>query len=173
MSDERLKRSTADDVRQSRASEDRAATDDRKKDDGERLNRFLDALQESHLPKLPEIPGYHLFWGTTTSQTDTIQNRLRAGYELVTKEDVKGFEAPTLSSGTFEGYVGVNEMVALKLPQEVFQAAMNKFHHRDPLAHEGRLNAVLDVIRENARQRGIPIRDYNGITEEEFEGRGR
>ena len=74
--DERLKREL-DDGRRPRAAQDRHVTEDRQMSDDERLEMFRMNLYNDHLPNIPDIPGYHVCWLTTTNKSDTIQQRTR------------------------------------------------------------------------------------------------
>jgi hypothetical protein len=116
--------------------------------DTERLEMFRLAMFQNQLPSLPPIPGYHLCWLTTANPRDSIQGRLRLGYELLKPEEVPGWESNVLTSGTFQGCIGINEMVAAKLPIRLYELYMTEAHHNQPLAEEGRLRSALDVVRE-------------------------
>jgi len=75
---------------------------------------------------------------------------VRLGYEPVKSEDIPGWEHATLKGGEWAGCVGVNEMIAFKLPMHLYEAYMREAHHSQPLAEEQKLSAVIDVIREEA-----------------------
>lgn len=164
MSDERLKKPTGAE-RQSRGLDDRAHTQNREHTDPMRLQRLLDTFSQAHLNTLPPIPGYHVMWATTTNPRDTIQMRLQAGYELVTKEDLPPGYADNLSikGGDFSGAIGTNEMIALKLPSDLYEAAMKHFHHDLPASEDEKLRAVYDVIREMAAKNRLPIQEGDGF----------
>ena len=82
MNDERLKK-TADVSRQSRAATDRAVTENRLISDDDRVEMFRSQFFQDALPDLPKIPGYHTCWLTTTNPRDSIQMRIRLGYEPI------------------------------------------------------------------------------------------
>jgi len=44
----------------------------------------------------------------------------RAGYEPIKPEDVPGWEYATLKTGDWAGFIGVNEMLAFKLPMDLY-----------------------------------------------------
>jgi hypothetical protein len=159
MSDDRLKKAQGED-KASRAMHDRAVTENRQLTEDDRVDEFLGSVHQTHLPNLPKIPGWHVCWLTTTNNRDTVEMRRRAGYELVTPEDVPGWSFATLKSGEYAGYIGVNEMVAAKIPFRLYERIMKRWHHEDPMSEEGRLHSVLDVIRDDAAKRGI--RTYAG-----------
>mgnify|MGYP003704959851 CR=1 FL=1 len=115
MTDERLKKSAGSN-RTNRAEVDRQATENREVSETERLEMFRQQLFQSALPDLPKIPGYHTVWLTTTNPRDSIQGRIRLGYEPVKPEDVPGWEYATIKTGDWQGFIGVNEMLAFKLP---------------------------------------------------------
>lgn len=120
--------------------------------DMERIAAFRQAIFTSALPPIPAMEGYHICWLTTTNPRDSIANRLRLGYELLTTEMVPGFEHSTLKDGPFAGCIGVEEMVAARLPMNLYLAYMHEAHHAAPLAEEERLRAVTEVIAEQAKR---------------------
>lgn len=158
MADERIKKSPGDDKAE-RAMEDRAVTENRELSDADRLELFRSTLNQSHLPNLPPIPGYHVCWLTTTNPRDSIQRRLMLGYELIQSKDVPGFELTSVKSGDFTGYIGVNEMVAAKLPESLYRLYMTESHHVAPNKEEERMNATVDTIREEAAKRNLKVKE--------------
>ena len=138
--DERVRRSPGT-SRHSRESEDVG----RVKDDGlvankaERRQLFKDEWTQEALPTPPAIDGYHLCWLSTTNQWDPIQRRVRIGYEPVKVTEVPGFEHLKIHSGEHSGCVAINEMVLFKIPLEIYQAAMRRFHHDEPLSEEQKI----------------------------------
>ncbi len=138
-------------VRKSRSASNRHdANTARVLSDEERLDEFRKSFFQSVLPDLPPIPGFHVCWLTTTNPRDSIPGRIRLGYEPVKKEDVPGWEMATLKTGDWQGCIGVNEMIAFKLPMNLYEAYMREAHHTQPLYEEEKLSSVLDVIREEA-----------------------
>ena len=91
------------------------------------------------LPEPPKEPGWHYCWLSTTSSTDPIYRRIQRGYELVRSEHLKGWNQLRVSQGEYEGFVGCNEMILSRIPEELYQEAMRYFHHELPLAEEGRI----------------------------------
>ena len=148
--DERLKKS-AGEGRRNRAMEDRAVTEDRTLSNDERVAMFRQQFFQSALPDLPKIPGWHLCWLTTTNPRDSIQTRIRLGYEPVKPEDVPGWEYATIKTGDWAGFIGVNEMLAFKLPQELYERFMEEAHHNAPLREEEKLADTARFLEENAR----------------------
>lgn len=118
--------------------------------DDERIAAFRQSVFSSALPDLPKIPGFHLCWLTTTNPRDSIAMRERLGYELLKLEEVPGFEHSAIKDGPYSGYIGVNEMVASKIPQRLYLAYMQEAHHNAPKAEEERLRTVTEVIAEQA-----------------------
>jgi hypothetical protein len=153
MTDSRIKREP-EDVRQSRAMDDRAVTESRVLTDDDRLDAFRQSFVQAALPDLPKIPGYHVCWLTTTNPRDSIANRIRIGYTPVTPEDVPGFEYATLKTGEYAGLIGVNEMLAFKLPAPLYQRYMEEWHHSAPSREE---SGVTDMsrFREEVASRGL------------------
>lgn len=150
MSDERLKKSAAE-GRDNRAMQDRAVTENRQISDDERVEMFRQQFFQSSLPDLPKIPGWHMCWLTTTNPRDSIQTRIRLGYEPVKPEDVPGWEYATLKTGDWAGFIGVNEMLAFKLPMSLYEKYMCEAHHNAPLREEEKLTDVTDMLEAQAR----------------------
>lgn len=140
-----------------RDDSDRAFDDrehqERELSDDERLELFRMALFQNQLPTLPPIPGYHPCWLTTQNPRDSIQGRIQLGYSLIRSSELPGWEHAELQEGRYQGYIGVNEMVAAKLPLRLYEMYMTEAHHNQPLAEEGKLTATLDAIRAQAKGR--------------------
>ena len=147
-------RSATADNRTSRAMQDREVTEDRSLSDDERVEMFRQQFFQSALPDLPKIPGYHTCWLTTTNPRDTVQTRIRLGYELIRNEDIPGWDYVSIKTGDYVGCVGVNEMVAAKLPLELYHRFMKEAHHNEPLAQEEMLRNNLEQLREDAAKYG-------------------
>lgn len=163
MSDQRVKKSE-DPGRESRGMQDRPATQNRTISDSDRLDMFRQSLFQSALPDLPEIPGYHVCWLTTTNPRDSIHSRRSLGYEPVLPEEVPGWDYASLKTGEYAGMIGVNEMVAFKLPMRLYEMYMKEAHHERPLAEEGKLADTADFIRAEARRRGSDVIEGDGIS---------
>jgi hypothetical protein len=93
---------------------------------------------------------------------------LQAGYQIVTAEDVPGFESLSTKTGEYAGAIGVNEMIALKCPDDLYRAMMKHFHHDLPREEEQRRDAILDVVREQAAARGLKVLEGEAVAEPEF-----
>jgi hypothetical protein len=150
MTDERLKKS-AGEGRENRAMEDRAVTENREISDEQRVEMFRQQFFQSSLPDLPTIPGWHMCWLTTTNPRDSIQTRIRLGYEPVKPEDVPGWEYATLKTGDWNGFIGVNEMLAFKLPISLYDKYMREAHHDAPMREEEKLTDTADFLENQAR----------------------
>jgi hypothetical protein len=151
--DDRLKKELGV-SRQSRAAEDRSITENREMTDDERLEMFRMNLYNDHLPNIPDIPGYHVCWLTTTNKSDTIQQRSRLGYELIRAEDVPGMELVTQKTGEYAGCIAVNEMLAAKLPLSLYYRYMQEAHHDAPMREENKLEETAQMMREQAERSG-------------------
>ena len=150
MSDERLKKS-ASDIRENRAATDRPAVENRELSDDQRVEMFRQQFFQSALPDLPKLPGWHMCWLTTTNPRDSIQTRIRLGYEPVKPEDVPGWEYATLKTGDWAGFIGVNEMLAFKLPLSLYEKYMQEAHHDAPLREEEKLTETAEFLEQQAR----------------------
>ena len=148
--DERLKKHSAD--RDSREVTERTVTENREVNEDERVEMFRQQFFQSALPDLPKIPGWHTCWLTTTNPRDSIQSRTRLGYEPVKPSDVPGWEYATLKSGEHQGLIGVNEMLAFKLPMSLYERFMKEVHHDAPLREEGKLKETADFLADQAER---------------------
>lgn len=164
MSDERLKKS-AGEGRESRAMNDRAVTENRVISDDERVEMFRQQFFQSALPDLPKIDGWHLCWLTTTNPRDSIQMRMRLGYEPVKPEDVPGWEYAAVKSGEWTGFIGVNEMLAFKLPQSLYEKFMKEAHHDAPMREEEKLTDTTEFLEQQARAGKSRIDVGDGLQE--------
>lgn len=150
MSDERLKKSAGDN-RTAREMVDRTKTENRELSDDERVEMFRQQFFQSSLPDLPKIPGWHTCWLTTTNPRDSIQMRIRLGYQPIKPEDVPGWEYATIKTGEWNGFVGVNEMLAFKLPMSLYEKYMKEAHHDAPLREEDKLTDTAEFLEQQAR----------------------
>lgn len=162
--DQRLKREL-DDGRRPRAAQDRHVTEDRQMSDDERLEMFRMNLYNDHLPNIPDIPGYHVCWLTTTNKSDTIQQRMRLGYELIRAEDVPGMDLVTQKTGEYAGCIAVNEMLAAKLPLSLYYRYMQEAHHDAPLREEEKLEETAQLMRDQAERAGGRLLESDGMRE--------
>ena len=148
-----LKRARSEgESRKSRAGEDRAITTNREITDTERVDLLRRSFFQSSLPDLPKIPGYHSFWATTTNPRDPIHGRLRLGYEFIKPDEIPGFEALSLKTGEYSGCIGVNEMIAMKLPLHLYEMYMRENHHDAPFREQESIYNEAMAANEQALQ---------------------
>lgn len=159
--DERLKKSA--DNRENRAMADRAVTEDREISDQERVEMFLQQFFQSALPDLPKLNGWHTCWLTTTNPRDSIQTRLRLGYQPIKPEDVPGWEYATVKTGEWNGFIGVNEMLAFKLPLSLYEKFMQEAHHDAPNREEEKLTDTAEFMEQQARASGSKLYEGDGM----------
>jgi hypothetical protein len=139
-------------ARRSRRSDRFREEDSRLLDDQERLTEFRKSLYQSILPNLPKIKGYHVIWLTTNNPADSIQARMRLGYEPIKPDEVPGFESLAIKNAQLGmNLISVNEMVAFKLPLGLYQMYMREAHHDQPLLEEQKLTDAIDAVTEQAR----------------------
>lgn len=162
--DGRLKKS-GDTAREDRQLQDRAATEKRELSDDDRLEMFRAQFFNAALPDLPQIDGYHVCWLTTSNPRDSIVGRLRLGYELIKASDIPGYETISVKTGEYVGCVGVNEMVAAKLPNSLYQRYMNEAHHAAPAREDEKLAETARTIRQQAQQLGADVAVGEGLEE--------
>lgn len=133
-----------------RTMQDRAVTENREITEDDRVQMFRQQFFQSSLPDLPKIPGWHTCWLTTTNPRDSIQMRIRLGYEPVKPEDVPGWEYATLKTGDWAGLIGVNEMLAFKLPLSLYEKYMREAHHDAPMYEEEKLLDTAQFLEQQA-----------------------
>ncbi len=152
--DSRLKRGS-EDSRAGRGSKDRVIKKSRHLADSKRLDMFRQQFFQSALPDLPKIRGYHVCWLTTTNPRDPIHQRMRLGYTPIKSSEVPGYDSMKIASGDHAGCIGVNEMVAFKLPLHLYSAYMREVHHDAPLEEERKLRVAIDLANESLAQQGL------------------
>lgn len=171
MSDERLKKSV--DNRESRAMADRAVTENRELTDEARVEMFRQQFFQSALPDLPSIPGWHTCWLTTTNPRDSIHVRLRLGYQPIKPEEIPGWEYTSVKTGEWAGYIGVNEMLAFKLPISLYEKYMQEAHQDAPMREEGKLQDSVEAMKAQAQRAGGQLLVGDGMSEVGTERQGR
>lgn len=148
MTDARLSKQTVS-RRPSRAAQNRAVTENRQSTDADRLQLFRMAHAQAALPDLPPIPGYHVCWLTSTNSKDSLAFRRRLGYEPIKPEELIGFgEFAVGQGGTVDGLVHVQEMVAFKLPLDVYNQYMQENHHYAPAREDEKLTDSAQQAKE-------------------------
>lgn len=155
-------------VTDDRHMEDREVTEDRVLTDEDRVDEFRQQFFQSALPDLPMIPGYHVCWLTTENPRDPIHARVRLGYEPIRESDIPGWNHSSLKTGEWAGCIGINEMVAFKLPIHLYEAYMRINHHEQPLEEEEKLNAARRRIQEevtNASRGAAELEIEEGMAE--------
>lgn len=163
-SDERLKKLAGDD-RTNRAMEDRAVVERRDLSDDDRIRLFQQQLFNAALPDLPPIPGYRTIWLTTTNPNDPIHRRMMLGYEPVKAEDIPGWDHVSVKTGEWAGCIGVNEMIAFKLPERLWHAFMRENHHDAPNREGAKVTDQLDSLKAAAAAKGAAVREALGVRE--------
>lgn len=156
--------------RESRAAadrpvQDRAVTERREVTEDDRLEMFRNALFNDALPDLPPITGFHTCWLTTTNPRDPIHRRMQLGYEPIKPEEIPGMEYASLKTGDWAGMIGVNEMLAFKLPLSLYNRFMQEAHHDAPGREEQKLADTADTIREQAERSGARVEIGDGLAE--------
>jgi hypothetical protein len=171
--DSRLAKAPDDDIvgqrdrvttrRDDRRTEDRGVTESRELSEDDRLEMFRNQLFNDALPDLPATPGWHMCWLTTTNPRDPIHRRMQLGYEALRPDEVPGMEYASLKTGEYVGMVGINEMLAFKLPMSLYLRYMQEAHHDAPAREEDKLADTADLIREQAERSGSSIQEDEGI----------
>ena len=148
-----------------RRSQERQVTESREMSEDDRLEMFRNQLFNDALPELPELPGFHMCWLTTTNTRDPIFRRMQLGYEPVKPEEIPGMAHASIKTGEYAGMVGINEMIAFKLPMSLYQRFMQEAHHDAPLREEEKLAEVADSIRANAERAGGKVYEDDGMAD--------
>lgn len=164
--DSRFKKSLNAGGRETRASEDasRAAPEEKFISAQERRKMLSDEWTQSALPKLPEMPGWHLCWLSTTNSYDSIDKRIRLGYVPVKTEEIPGFENYRVKAGEHAGFIACNEMLLFKIPMEVYQDIMLHMHHEKPMEESEKIRVQLEDLQG--------ARDSSGRSLGRVEGEG-
>jgi hypothetical protein len=164
--DSRLKKSLNAGGRETRASEDanRAAPEEKFISTQERRKMFSDEWTQSALPKLPELPGWHLCWLSTTNSYDSIDKRVRLGYVPVKTDEMPGFENYRVKAGEHVGFIACNEMLLYKIPMDLYQDIMLHMHHDRPLEEAEKIRVQLENLQG--------ARDSSGRSLGRVEGEG-
>lgn len=147
--DKRLKKDTSAGGRTNRAQADesRAAPEEKFVSSKERRKMWVDEWTQSALPNVPEIPGWHLCWLSTTNSYDSIDKRMRLGYVPVKADELPGFENYRVKAGEQTGFIACNEMVLYKLPMDVYQDVMAQMHHEAPLEEANKIRVQAESLQ--------------------------
>ena len=73
------------------------------------------------------------------------------GYEPVKPEEVPGWEYASIKTGEWQGFIGVNEMLAFKLPMSLYEKFMMEAHHDAPNREEGKLTETAEFFRRTSQ----------------------
>jgi hypothetical protein len=133
--DTRLKKSLTAGGRESRAVHDsvREAPEEKFISSEQRRKMWKDEWTQSALPSIPETPGWHFCWLSTTNGYDSIDKRIRLGYVPVKADEIPNYENYRVKAGEHDGYIACNEMLLYKLPMDLYQEVMTAMHHDAPL----------------------------------------
>lgn len=148
-----------------RGANERDLTADRELTEADRLEMFRASRFQSVLPDLPTFPGYHVMWLTTTNARDSIQNRIRMGYELIRIEECPGWDGVGLRVGRYDNVVGVNEMVAARITLRLYNLYMREAHHTGPLDEEMKLRDTTHALAEQAERLGMNVEVGDGTAQ--------
>jgi hypothetical protein len=155
----RLKKSLKAGGRQDRASEDASRQPPQEKfiSAQERRKMWSDEWTQSALPKLPELPGWHLCWLSTTNSYDSIDKRIRLGYVPVMAEELPGFQNYRVKAGEHVGQISCNEMLLFKLPMDEYQALMTHLHYDLPKEEAEKIRVQVENLQGARDSSGKPL----------------
>lgn len=148
-----------------REANDREFTEDREMNEDERLEFFRDSLNQSVLPDLPKMAGYHVFWATTTNARDSIQWRIRIGYRPIRAEETPGWQGVSITSGEYAGVIAVNEMLAMRIPMSLYNKYMREVHHNLPMQEQEKIRQQIRRVGDDAARRGSKVIEGEGMNE--------
>lgn len=162
--DSRLKKTLNAGGRESRSSQDssRAAPEEAFISKQERRKMWSDEWTQSALPKVPEIPGWHLCWLSTTNGYDSIDKRMRLGYVPVRADELPGFDNYRVKAGEDVGFIACNEMRLYKLPMEVYQEVMTQMHHDAPNEESDKVQVQIEQLQGNRDSSGRSLGSVEG-----------
>ena len=162
--DSRLKKTLNAGGRESRSSQDlsRAAPEEAFISKQERRKMWSDEWTQSALPKVPDIPGWHLCWLSTTNGYDSIDKRMRLGYVPVRADELPGFDNYRVKAGEDVGFIACNEMRLYKLPMEVYQEVMTQMHHDAPNEESDKVQVQVEQLQGNRDSSGKSLGSVEG-----------
>jgi hypothetical protein len=162
--DSRLKKTLNAGGRESRSSQDlsRAAPEEAFISKQERRKMWSDEWTQSALPKVPDIPGWHLCWLSTTNGYDSIDKRMRLGYVPVQADELPGFDNYRVKAGEDVGFIACNEMRLYKLPMEVYQEVMTHMHHEAPNEESDKVQVQVEQLQGNRDSSGRSLGSVEG-----------
>jgi hypothetical protein len=162
--DSRLKKTLNAGGRESRSSQDlsRAAPEEAFISKQERRKMWSDEWTQSALPKVPDIPGWHLCWLSTTNGYDSIDKRMRLGYVPVRADELPGFDNYRVKAGEDIGFIACNEMRLYKLPMELYQEVMTEMHHEAPKEEADKVQVQVDQLQGNRDSSGKSLGSVEG-----------
>lgn len=167
--DDRLKKSSGADIRGSRdgADADRVSTDGSSLTAEQRRRLLRQDWTQTILPQLPELPGFHMCWVSTTNSTDPVHKRIQLGYTPVSANELPGFDQYKIADGgQFDGCIACNEMLLFKIPAQVYQDLMTIYHHDIPLEQEQGIRDRVygnNEVDSNGRRLGEVEGDFNSM----------
>jgi hypothetical protein len=165
----RLKKSLNAGGRENRSAQDltRAAPEEKFVSAQERRKMWSDEWTQSALPKLPELPGWHLCWLSTTNAYDSIDKRIRLGYVPVKEDEFPNFDNYRVKAGEHVGFIACNEMILHKIPMELYQDIMLQMHHEAPMEEADKIKVQVEQLQGNRDSSGKSL----GMVEGEGYGR--
>lgn len=152
----RLKKSLNAGGRDNRSAQDltRAAPEEKFVSAQERRKMWSDEWTQSALPKLPELPGWHLCWLSTTNAYDSIDKRIRLGYVPVKADEFPNFDNYRVKAGEHVGFIACNEMILHKIPMELYQDIMLQMHHEAPMEEADKIKVQVEQLQGNRDSSG-------------------
>lgn len=160
----RLKKSITAGGRHTRASEDhsRLPAEESFASTQDIDQMWSDEWTQSALPKVPDIPGFHLCWLSTTNSYDTIDKRIRLGYTPVLADELPGFENYRVKAGEHVGHISCNEMLLFKIPMDLYQRVMTHFHYQKPMEATQAIMERMEELQQGVDSSGHKLLKTEG-----------
>lgn len=150
-------------LKASHVSEDRTYIDGRELSDAEFQKALsFDGGLNNVMPKVPEIPGYHVMWESTMeANAGNLRHRLdHLGYTFVKPEECPTYRNHTARTSAIPGVVSYNELVAVKIPKGREQMIAKRFHHDAPLNAEKAIKKkAAEMMDYEGKKIGLTLED--------------
>ena len=108
------------------------------------------------------LSGWVIFSAPTasTASCTPVATACQARWNAV-EADAQAFS--TLKTGEYAGLIGVNEMVAFKLPMSLYLKFMQEAHHDAPDREEDKLAETARLMQQQAEEAGSHMAEGDGM----------
>lgn len=111
------------------------------------------------LPPPPQIAGYHTMWASLETKSGHPKVYAKLKYSPISYAEVPEWEKLSSAhlTGEYANYVTCNEMVALKIPLEMYQVYMEENHYLKPQRKEQAIREAVQGIRDRGSEHGVRV----------------